>query len=162
GVNRGEYQVSGQCSVNGDLSGFVVADFADQNLVRIVAKDRSQPAREGQTLLLVHRDLGDAANLVFHGIFDGDDLVFVVLDLAQRRVKRRSFARAGRSGDQHHAIRLFDVAPELRQLRRRESDHVERKIRELLAHRFFVEYAKYRVFAIDRRHDGDAEIDQPG
>jgi len=59
-----------------------------------VAQDGPEAAGEGQTLLLVHRDLRDTANLVFHRIFDSDDLVFVVLNLAQRRVERGGFTGA--------------------------------------------------------------------
>ena len=36
-------------------------------------------------------------NLVFDRIFDGDDLVFVGLDLAQRGVERGGLAAAGRA-----------------------------------------------------------------
>ena len=63
-------------------------------------------------------------------------------------------------GDQHHAVRLGDVAAELRQIALAEADHVERELRELLAHRFFIEHAKHGVFAVNRGHDRDAEIDQ--
>ena len=41
-----------------------------------------------------------------------------------------------------------------------EADHIERELGELLAHRLFVEHAEHRVFAVDGRHDRDAEIDQ--
>ena len=77
----------------------VVADFADHDLVRIVAQDRAQAAREGQALFLVDRNLRDAAHLVFDRIFDGDDLVFVVLDLVERGVERGRLAatRSARS-----------------------------------------------------------------
>ena len=68
--------------------------------------------------------------------------------------------RAGGSGDQHHAVGLLDVAAELAQVVVGEAHHVERELAELLAHRFFVEHAEHGVFAVDRGHDGDAEIDQ--
>jgi hypothetical protein len=64
GVDGGEHQVAGQRRVDRDLRGLVVADFADHDLVGVVAQDRAQPAREGQPLLLVDRDLRDAAQLV--------------------------------------------------------------------------------------------------
>ena len=37
-----------------------VADLADHDPVGVVAQDRAQPAREGEALLLVHRDLQHA------------------------------------------------------------------------------------------------------
>ena len=47
------------------------------------------------------------------GIFDGDDLVFVVLDFAEGGVEGGGFAGAGGAGDQHHAVGFVDVAAEL-------------------------------------------------
>ena len=120
-----------------------------------------RPRAKRQALFLVHRNLRDALDLVFHRVFDGDDLVFVVLDFAQRGVERGGFAGAGGAGDQHHAVRLLDVAAELHQVVFGEAHHVERELGELLAHRFLVEHAQHGVFAVDGGHDGDAEIDQP-
>jgi hypothetical protein len=40
------------------------------------------------------------------------------------------------------------------------TDDIERELAELLAHRLLVEHAEHGVFAMYRRHDGDAEIDQ--
>ena len=114
GVNRGEHQVAGERGIDGDLRGFLVANFADHDFVRVVAQDGAQAAREGEAFLFVHRNLGDAADLIFHRIFDGDDLVFVVLDFVDGGVERGRLARAGGSGDEHHAVRLVDVAAELR------------------------------------------------
>ena len=48
GVNRGEHQVAGERGVDGDLRGFLIANFADHDLVGIVAQDGAQAAREGQ------------------------------------------------------------------------------------------------------------------
>ena len=35
----------------------------------------------------------------------------------------------------------------------RKADNIERKLSELLAHRFFVEYTKHGFLAVNRRHD---------
>ena len=98
-------------------------------------------------------------NLVFNRIFDGDDLVFVGLDLVHRGVQRGRLAAARRSRHQHHPVRFFDIAPELAQIFLVEPDHVEGELLELLAHRLFVEHAQHRVFAVNRGHDGNAEVD---
>ena len=62
-------------------------------------------------------------------------------------------------GDQHHAVGFFDVAAEFPQVFLVKTNHIQRELVELLAHRFFVEHAEHGVFAVNRRHDGDAEID---
>src|SRR3984957_11978954 len=50
GVHRGEHQVAGQRGIDGDLRGFLVADFADHDLVRVMAQNRTQAARKRQAL----------------------------------------------------------------------------------------------------------------
>src|ERR1700733_6292902 len=146
--------------VDGDLGSFVVADFADQDLVRVVTQDRAQAAGKREALFLVHRNLGDPADLVFDRVLDGDDLVFVALDFVERGVERGSFAGTSRAGDQHHAVGLADVAAEPTQVIFGEADNIEGEVAELLAHRFFVEHAEHRIFAVHRGHDADTEVDQ--
>ena len=75
GVHGGEHQVAGQRRLHGDLRGFRIADLAHHDLVRVVAQDRAQAAREGQAFLLVDRNLQHARQLVFDRVLDGDDLV---------------------------------------------------------------------------------------
>ncbi len=128
GVDGGEDKVAGERGVDGDLRRLLVANFADQDLVGVVAQNGAQAAREGEALLLVDGNLRDAANLVFDRIFDGDDLVFVALDLVERGVERGGFAGAGGPGDQHHAVGLANVAAEAAQIFFGEAHHVEREV----------------------------------
>src|SRR5208282_5107944 len=77
GVDGGEHEVARQRRLDGDLGGFVVANFAHHDLVRVMTQDGTQTAGEGQTLFFVDRNLGDAAYLILDRVFNGDDLVFV-------------------------------------------------------------------------------------
>ena len=52
----------------------MIADFANQNDIGIVAENGAQPAREGQTGFFRNLNLVDAAHLVFDRILNGDDL----------------------------------------------------------------------------------------
>ena len=160
GVDGGEDKVAGERGVDGDLGGLLVADFADHDLVGIVAQNGTQAAREGQAFLFVHRNLRDSLELIFDGIFDGDDFVFVVLDFAERGVEGGRFAGTGGAGDEHHPVGFGDIAAEFREIVFAEADHVEREFGELLAHRLLIEHAKHGVFAMDGGHDRDAEIDE--
>src|SRR4051812_34828161 len=108
GVDGGEDEVASQSGVDGDLGGFLVTDFADEDLVGVVAEDGAQAAGEGEAFFLVYRDLGDTADLVFDRVFDGDDLVFVALDFIEGGVEGGGFAGAGGTGDEHHAVGLAD------------------------------------------------------
>src|SRR5208282_5825543 len=125
GVDRGEDQVAGEGGVDGDLRGFLVADFADHDFVGVVTQDRTQPAGKREAFLFVYRNLGDAADLIFDGVFDGDDFIFVVLDFVDGGVERRRFAGAGGAGDEDHAVGFLDVAAEAGFVRAVEADYVE-------------------------------------
>src|SRR5581483_9280247 len=159
GVDGCEHQVTGEGRLDGDLRGFRVADFPHHDLVRIVAQNGTQSTGKGQTFLLVDGNLRDAANLVLHRIFNGDDLVFFGFNLIHGGVKSRRFAAARRPGNQHHAIGFLDVAAELAQVLVVKANDIEHQGAELLAHGFFVEHTEHRILAVNRRHDGDAKID---
>ena len=161
GMHGCEHQMAGKGRLDGDLGCFGVADLTHHDLVRIVAQDRAQPARERQPFLFVDGDLRDPVQLVFDRVFDGDDLVFVALDLAQRRVQRGRLARASRAGHQHHPVRFPDVAPEALLVRCAESDHVQGQLLELLAHGLLVQDAQHRVLAEHGGHDRHAEVNLP-
>ena len=60
GVQRAEHQVAGERRLDGDLGRLAVADFADQDDVRVVAQDAPQARGERQADLGVHLDLVDA------------------------------------------------------------------------------------------------------
>ena len=151
--------MTGQRRLNSNLRGFGIANFADHDLVGIVAKNRPQSSSKSQSLLFVYRNLRDAAKLVFNRIFDGDDFVFFSFDFVHCGVKCCCFSATCRPGHQHHAVGFFNVAPEFPQIVFVKAYDFERKRAKLFAHRFFIEHAQHCVFAMNRRHDGNAEID---
>src|ERR1700733_4121104 len=160
GVHGGENQVAGERGVDGDLRGFLVADFADHDLVRVVAQDGAQAAGEGEAFFFVHRNLGDAAHLIFDRVFNGDDFVFVVLDFVDGGVERGGFARTRGSSDEDHAVGFLDVAAEAGFVRTNEADDIESQVTEFFAERFFIEDSEHGGFTEHRGHDGDAEVDE--
>ena len=60
GVQRREHQVAGERGLDRDLRRLEVADFADQDDVRVLAQERAQRGGEVQPDLLVHLHLVDA------------------------------------------------------------------------------------------------------
>src|SRR5580698_7348268 len=85
GVNRGENQVAGERRLDRDLRGFLVANFADHDFVGVMPQNGTQAARKREALLLVHRNLGDPAQLIFDRVFNGDEFVFIALDFVDGR-----------------------------------------------------------------------------
>src|SRR5712664_103001 len=159
GVDGGENEVAGECRLDGDLGGFLIADFANHDLVGVVAQDGAQAARKGETLFLVHRNLRDAAQLILDRIFDGDDFVLVGLDLVDSRVERGGLSGTGGPRHQDHAIGLSNVAAESAGFFRGEADNVQSQALEFFRKRFLIEDAENRVFPMTGGHDGNAQID---
>src|SRR5256884_2812856 len=161
GVDGGKNEVAGERRLNGDLGGFLVADFAHHDLVGVVAQDGAQPARESEALFLVDRNLRDAAELILDRIFDGDDFVFVGLDLIDGRVERSGLAGTRRTRHENHAIGFANVAPEAAGFFPGETHDVQSKALEFLGKRFFVQDAEDRIFTVTGGHDGEAQINVP-
>src|SRR6185437_7001867 len=130
------------------------------DFVRIVAKNGAKAAGKCEALFLVDRNLSDAPHLIFHGIFDGDDFVFVVFDFVDRRVESSRFPRTGGSGDEHHTVRLMNIAAEAGDFVMIEAHHIESEGAEFFAKGFLVQDAQHGVLTMDGGHDGDAEIDE--
>src|SRR5215471_4363681 len=159
-MDRRENQMAGQGGLHRDLSGLFVADLTNHDLVRVMTQDRAETPRERQAFFLVDRDLGDAAQLILDGIFDRHDLVLDRLDLRQARVQRRRFSRTRRAGHENHPVWLADELAQFLLGLEVESEHLQVQTLELRVGRFLVEDPDDRVFAVNRRHDGDAKIDR--
>src|SRR5688500_9279135 len=97
--------------------------------------------------------------LIFHRVFDGDDLIFVVADLVQGRVKSSCFTRTRWSGYKYHAVRFFNIEPESRHIVRIESDDIKIEVFKALVNLLFVQNTNNSIFAVDRRHYRYSEID---
>src|SRR5882724_10201312 len=94
GVHTGEYQMPRERRLNGNLSGFAVANLADQYLVRVVAQDRPQTTSKGEAFFLVYGNLQYSGKLIFHRIFDRNYFVAAGENLGHGRVERCRLATA--------------------------------------------------------------------
>src|SRR5258706_5547025 len=153
-----KYQVSDQRGLNRYLRCFIVSNFADHDFVRVVAQDGTQSASKRQPFFLINGNLRDAANLIFNGVFDGDDLVFVGFNLVDSGVQSGRFTRAGWARDQHHSVWLADVPAKLPHIVLRKAHHVQTEVGNLFRQGFLVKNAKDRVFPVAGGHDGNAKV----
>ena len=78
--------------MDGDLSGFEVADFAHEDAVWVLAEDGAEGASEGEADFVVDGALDEAFDFVFDGIFGGDDFVFDMIEVAEGGVEGGGFS----------------------------------------------------------------------
>ena len=64
----------GQGGLHGDLGRFLIADFADEYYIGIVAQNRTQSPGESETCFFGDLDLVDSFELILNGIFNRNDL----------------------------------------------------------------------------------------
>ncbi len=88
----------------------MIADFADDDDVRILPQNVDERAVErahvGQYFLL-HDDGALVLMDEFDRVFNRHDLAAaLVVDEVEEIIERGRFARAGRAGDEHEAVRL--------------------------------------------------------
>ena len=83
----------------------------------------------------------------------------VETDLRQAGVERGRLPRTGRTGHEHHAVRLVDELAKLPFGVVLEAEHVEVEGLELGVGGLLVEDPDHRVLAVHGRHDRDPEID---
>ena len=153
-MERAEDQVPGHRRLNRVFRRFKVANFPDENDVRVVAQDRAQTRRERQTDFRVNLNLVDAVQLVFDRVFRRDDFRRFRLNLVQRAVKRRRLPGTGRAGNQNDAVRKRNQLPERLVDVFVHPDPAERKV-----HAVFVENTHNDSFAVKHRNDRNAEVD---
>ena len=111
GVQRGQAQMARLCIGNGGRHGFTVADFADQDHVRRLAQGilqgRLQRLGVAPHFALVHDGLA-VAELVFHRVFDGQDMAGLhAVAPVDHGGQRGALARSGRAHHQNQPA-LFE------------------------------------------------------
>src|SRR6185369_12723622 len=125
-----EYEVTSESSFDGDFSSFEVADFADENDVRILAQEGTQCGREVQTDLFLHLHLVDAEQVELHRIFRSHGVGVDRVQRLERGVKRVRFTASGWTSNEDHPVRLRDIPFELiKRLRfKTELGHVKHEV----------------------------------
>ncbi len=156
GVQGGEHQVAGERRLDGDAAGLQIPDLADHDDVRVLPQERPQRRGERQADLVAHQHLVDPHQVVLDRVFGGHDVGFDRVDPLQRRVERGGLARAGRSGHQHHPVRVEDGLHQVRLGLRLEAEllQVQRQVA-------LVEDPEHDLLAVDAGQRRDPEIDDP-
>jgi hypothetical protein len=103
-----QHQVSGFGRRHGHGNGFGVAQFAHQNDVGIFAHGGTHALGEGRQMraeFALYDLAGLAAMDEFDRILEADDIERAGrVQVIDHRCERRGFARAGRAGDEDHAL----------------------------------------------------------
>ena len=96
--------MSGESGANGEVRGFVVANFSDDDHLGILPQQMACGRREIQSARFIDFRLHDAGNHLFDGIFNRDDVTSAGFGkVTQARVNRRRFSAASRAGQKEQA-----------------------------------------------------------
>ena len=82
----------------GDFGGLKIANFTYQDDIGVMAEDGAQARGKGEADLFAHLDLHRAFELVFDGVFKGNDLAAFIIGLSQGGIERGGFAAPGWPG----------------------------------------------------------------
>ena len=154
GVQGGENLVTCESGFDGDIGGFVVANFADHNDVGILAEDGAESIGKAETDFGFNGDLINSGELVFDGIFDGDDIILGVVQFAEHGVEGGGFAGAGWAGDEDHSVGGIDGFFE-----NAEGIFIHTEGIDGGGEGAFIEEADDNFLPINCGQDGDTEVD---
>jgi hypothetical protein len=146
--------MAGHGGAQADLGGLLIAHFADQDNVRILAQDGAQHARECQLDFGIHLNLIDTGKTVFNRIFNRNNLVDRLVEFLEGAIQRCGFAAAGRTGHQHHAVRVIDQPAHAHQQFRRQVELLQVEYAGGL-----VEQTHHGRLAVLHRQRGKTHID---
>ena len=152
GVERGEDEVAGEGGADGDFCGFEVANFPDHDDVGVGTEDGAEGGGEGQADFAFHGDLHDTRELVFDGVFDGDDAAVWMVYLGEEGVKAGGFSGTGGAGDEDDAVGEVEQGLDA-------FAHEGLHVQLLDAEFFLVEEAQGDALAFHGWHGGDADVD---
>ena len=99
------------CGLQRNLCGFCIADFSDENHIRILAQNRTQSNRKSESAFLVDGNLICSAEFVFHWIFNGCDIDFSLDDLSEACIKRCCLAAPGGACNEEQPLRRTENFP---------------------------------------------------
>ena len=125
-----------------------------------MAQDGAQATGKGEAFFFIYGNLQHTGQLVFHRVFDGDDLVASGLGLGQGGVEGGSFTGTGGAGDQQHAVSRFHQLAHSGQGFGIKTQCTQAELAMRLDHGLFIEDTDHRIFTVDAWHDGDPQIDQ--
>src|SRR3989304_7525236 len=143
-----------ECSLDCDFGGLKIADFADQDDVRVLAKEGSKGSREVEADLFLHLHLINSWNVEFDRILRSDDICFRRINTGHCRVKGIGFSASGRAGDQNHTVWLQNGFFQLSQGFRFQAQFSHVQLQHL-----FVQQAKHDFLAKESREYGYAKIE---
>ena len=90
------------------FGGVLVADFANEDGVRVLAHHRADAVGEIQLGRLGDRGLPHQRHRVLDRVFEGHDVDALGVDVVQHRVERRRLAGTGRARDEDDAFGAGD------------------------------------------------------
>ena len=133
-------RVTGEGGSDGDVRGFAVTDFSDQNHIRVLTQDGAESGGKGQATFGVHWHLVDPGEFIFHRVFNGDDLFAGVVQLGQTRIQRGRLTRTGWPSHKDHAVWL--------------GNHPIHGVTVVLGHAQALEIKRQRTLVQDPHHHG--------
>ena len=110
-MNRGQHEVACNRCTHGDFRGFSIPDFTDHYDIGILPEDGAEGHGKGQPRERAHLDLIDAGNPVFHGVFDGDHVEPLLVQLGQSRKQAATLAASGGPGSEDHTLPCLAKSP---------------------------------------------------
>src|SRR3989338_10742033 len=101
-----------QSSLYGYVCCFSITYFTDKDYVRVLSYDRTQTIGEIIARFRINLSLGYALDVIFDGVFDGNNFNISRIYLIYKGIKTSSLTRASRASSDNSASSFFKQIPD--------------------------------------------------
>src|SRR5689334_20509169 len=119
-MDRGKNQMPGESGLDGDLGRLTIADFANQDDVRVVTEKGAQGGWKVDAGRLIGLNLRHVLEVVFDRVFDRDDLKVGRGQHLKAGIECGGLARTGWTGDEKESVPRLHDPLQFRTMGRRE------------------------------------------
>lgn len=148
--------MAGDSGTHGDVGSFAVTDLTDGDDIRVLTQNGAQAGGEGHAGFFVDLDLVDTVEVVFHGVFQGDQVHLFGIQLADHGVHGGGLAGTGGAHDQDNAVAVFQQGIEFRQVFAGQADALGVQQGAGL-----VEHTDNHLFTVNGGQGGDTQVNVP-
>jgi len=122
GMNSGEYKVSRDRCLNGEMCRIGVTNLSDHDDIGILTQETPESVREIESDLRIDLTVIGSFDTVLDRILERGDIFFFGIEIGKHRIQSRGLTGTGRSNDEDESELVLEMLLDLDHIHRKDSD----------------------------------------